>query len=227
MQKKYQEGYAKAFQTRAGQQGRTGRRHRARPEVDPRRPTTRRRTCRCGWTPLLRPERRQRAQHRLSSTCSPARASPPTSSRPSTTPLPRGSTHIMSNSLRRNSLTVSIRLRARTTAGDGAPRASSPVAARPGRRARTGASASRSRSSPGRRSSSSSAFVIFPVVLAAYYGFFSWKGFGPPTDFVGLDNYFIDLRTTRRSTTPCATTASSSCCPWSSRGPSPSCSRSC
>ena len=23
------------------------------------------------------------------------------------------------------------------------------------------------------------AFVIFPVVLAAYYGFFSWKGYGP------------------------------------------------
>ena len=35
------------------------------------------------------------------------------------------------------------------------------------------------------------AFVIFPVVLAAYYGFFKWKGFGPPTDFVGLENYLI------------------------------------
>ena len=32
-------------------------------------------------------------------------------------------------------------------------------------------------------------FVMFPVVLAAYYGFFKWKGFGPPTDFVGLQNY--------------------------------------
>ena len=32
-------------------------------------------------------------------------------------------------------------------------------------------------------------FVIFPVVLAAYYGFFKWKGFGPPTNFVGLQNY--------------------------------------
>ncbi|WP_407345774.1 carbohydrate ABC transporter permease [Pengzhenrongella phosphoraccumulans] len=32
-------------------------------------------------------------------------------------------------------------------------------------------------------------FVMFPVVLAAYYGFFKWKGFGPPTNFVGLDNY--------------------------------------
>lgn len=35
------------------------------------------------------------------------------------------------------------------------------------------------------------AFVIFPVFLAAYYGFFSWKGYGPPTEFVGLDNYLI------------------------------------
>jgi raffinose/stachyose/melibiose transport system permease protein len=35
------------------------------------------------------------------------------------------------------------------------------------------------------------AFVIFPVVLAAYYGFFRWKGYGAPTDFVGLGNYLI------------------------------------
>src|SRR6188472_2330218 len=32
-------------------------------------------------------------------------------------------------------------------------------------------------------------FVIFPVVMAAYYGFFSWQGYGPPTDFVGFRNY--------------------------------------
>jgi raffinose/stachyose/melibiose transport system permease protein len=32
-------------------------------------------------------------------------------------------------------------------------------------------------------------FVIAPVLMAAYYGFFRWKGFGPPTDFVGLQNY--------------------------------------
>ena len=38
------------------------------------------------------------------------------------------------------------------------------------------------------------AFVIFPVFLAAYYGFFKWKGYGPPTEFVGLDNYLIILR---------------------------------
>src|SRR5665647_2130965 len=32
-------------------------------------------------------------------------------------------------------------------------------------------------------------FVMLPVLLAAYYGFFKWKGFGPPTNFVGLQNY--------------------------------------
>lgn len=31
--------------------------------------------------------------------------------------------------------------------------------------------------------------VIYPVVQAAYYGFFKWNGLGPATDFVGLDNY--------------------------------------
>ncbi|TDN90655.1 sugar ABC transporter permease [Microbacterium sp. BK668] len=32
-------------------------------------------------------------------------------------------------------------------------------------------------------------FVIFPVIMAAYYGFFNWKGYGPAVDFVGLKNY--------------------------------------
>ncbi len=32
-------------------------------------------------------------------------------------------------------------------------------------------------------------FVIFPVFMAAYYGFYKWKGFGVPTNFVGLQNY--------------------------------------
>lgn len=39
-------------------------------------------------------------------------------------------------------------------------------------------------------------FVIFPVVAAAYYGFFNWKGYGAPTDFVGFDNYLIILQDT-------------------------------
>ena len=37
-------------------------------------------------------------------------------------------------------------------------------------------------------------FVIFPVVMAAYYGFFSWSGYGPATDFVGLRNYTVILQ---------------------------------
>ena len=32
-------------------------------------------------------------------------------------------------------------------------------------------------------------FVIIPVIIAAYYGFFRWHGYGPATDFVGLQNY--------------------------------------
>ncbi|MFC7530864.1 carbohydrate ABC transporter permease [Actinoplanes sp. GCM10030250] len=37
-------------------------------------------------------------------------------------------------------------------------------------------------------------FVIFPILMAAYYGFYRWKGYGPPTDFVGLDNYVTILK---------------------------------
>ena len=33
--------------------------------------------------------------------------------------------------------------------------------------------------------------VIFPVALAAYYGFYRWQGYGPPTDWVGLENYKV------------------------------------
>lgn len=36
-------------------------------------------------------------------------------------------------------------------------------------------------------------FVIFPVAMAAYYGFFRWQGYGTPTDFVGLQNYLTIL----------------------------------
>ena len=34
-------------------------------------------------------------------------------------------------------------------------------------------------------------FVILPIVMAAYYGFFSYQGYGPPTDFVGFRNYVL------------------------------------
>jgi raffinose/stachyose/melibiose transport system permease protein len=37
------------------------------------------------------------------------------------------------------------------------------------------------------------AFVIFPVALAAYYGFFRWHGYGPATQWVGLQNYRLIL----------------------------------
>jgi raffinose/stachyose/melibiose transport system permease protein len=36
-------------------------------------------------------------------------------------------------------------------------------------------------------------FVLLPVAMAAYYGFFSWSGYGAPTDFVGLRNYVTIL----------------------------------
>ncbi|MDR1807607.1 MAG: sugar ABC transporter permease [Propionibacteriaceae bacterium] len=32
-------------------------------------------------------------------------------------------------------------------------------------------------------------FVIFPVFVALYYSFYSWKGYGPATNFIGLGNY--------------------------------------
>lgn len=34
-------------------------------------------------------------------------------------------------------------------------------------------------------------FVILPVAMAAFYGFFKWNGFGWPTEFIGLDNYVM------------------------------------
>jgi raffinose/stachyose/melibiose transport system permease protein len=37
------------------------------------------------------------------------------------------------------------------------------------------------------------ALVIFPVALAAYYGFYKWQGYGVPTDWAGLNNYKLIL----------------------------------
>ncbi len=34
-------------------------------------------------------------------------------------------------------------------------------------------------------------FVILPVFMAAYYGFYRWKGYGKPTDFIGFHNYVV------------------------------------
>ncbi|MCX6050185.1 MAG: sugar ABC transporter permease [Chloroflexi bacterium] len=39
-----------------------------------------------------------------------------------------------------------------------------------------------------------SLLVIFPVLQAAYYGFYKWNGLGPATNFVGMDNYLRILR---------------------------------
>src|SRR5688572_27729580 len=32
-------------------------------------------------------------------------------------------------------------------------------------------------------------FVILPIAVAAFYGFFSWQGYGAPEEFVGFRNY--------------------------------------
>jgi len=37
-------------------------------------------------------------------------------------------------------------------------------------------------------------FLVLPILQAIYVSFFSWKGFGAPTDFVGWDNYARILR---------------------------------
>ncbi|SEP04641.1 carbohydrate ABC transporter permease [Aquisalimonas asiatica] len=34
-----------------------------------------------------------------------------------------------------------------------------------------------------------SLFVVLPMIDASYYSFFSWNGYGRPTDFVGSENY--------------------------------------
>ena len=38
--------------------------------------------------------------------------------------------------------------------------------------------------------------MILPVLMAAFYGFFKWKGFGFPDDFVGFENYLLILKDT-------------------------------
>jgi multiple sugar transport system permease protein/raffinose/stachyose/melibiose transport system permease protein len=97
----------------------------------------------------------------------------------------------MSNSLSAESLTGQHPPQGTQTAGDGAPRASSSVAARPGRRARNWRQRLEITILSGPAIIVFVGFVIIPVILAAYYGFYRWKGFGAPTEFVGLNNYFI------------------------------------
>lgn len=76
----------------------------------------------------------------------------------------------------------------RTTAG-GDALAVSPPAARPARRGIGWAARAEIAVMTGPTLLVFIAFVIFPVVMAAYYGFFSWQGYGAPSDFVGLRNY--------------------------------------
>jgi raffinose/stachyose/melibiose transport system permease protein len=98
----------------------------------------------------------------------------------------------MSNSLGEKSLTEQRSPEAFSAAGGGTLRVSPPVVRRPVRR--------RSRRwqqwfeitvMTGPAIVVFLAFVIFPVGLAAYYGFYRWQGYGAPTDFVGLNNYFL------------------------------------
>jgi raffinose/stachyose/melibiose transport system permease protein len=37
-------------------------------------------------------------------------------------------------------------------------------------------------------------FVLLPIIIATYYSFYSWTGFGPLNDFVGLHNYTFALK---------------------------------
>jgi len=37
-------------------------------------------------------------------------------------------------------------------------------------------------------------FVLLPIVIAIYYSFYSWTGYGPLSDFVGLHNYTFALK---------------------------------
>ncbi|PPB48538.1 sugar ABC transporter permease [Arthrobacter pityocampae] len=80
--------------------------------------------------------------------------------------------------------------RGTVTAGDGA-RAASPAAPRPRRRSADWRKRLEITLLAGPAIVVFVSFVIFPVVLAGYYGFFRWKGFGPATDFVGFENYMI------------------------------------
>lgn len=76
------------------------------------------------------------------------------------------------------------------TVGGGAQRASSPAGARP-KRKRDRRKGLEIALLAGPAIIVFVGFVILPVIMAAYYGFFKWKGYGAPTDFVGINNYLI------------------------------------
>ncbi|GIG41092.1 carbohydrate ABC transporter permease [Cellulomonas phragmiteti] len=99
----------------------------------------------------------------------------------------------MSSSQGENALVVTPPPGGRSTAGDGATTAPSPARRPRGTDWRTRAEIALL---AGPAIVVFVAFVIFPVLMAAYYGFFRWKGYGPPTDFVGLQNYVAILQDT-------------------------------
>ncbi|MFC5502896.1 carbohydrate ABC transporter permease [Lysinimonas soli] len=75
--------------------------------------------------------------------------------------------------------------------GAGTPRVSAPARPGPARRARRWRQRLEITLFTGPAIVVFVAFVILPVALAAYYGFYRWQGYGAPTDFVGLGNYAL------------------------------------
>src|SRR5450830_904121 len=94
----------------------------------------------------------------------------------------------MSDSLGENSPVMTRSPEGPSAAGDGARRAPSPAG-----RPRRGGTDWRKRFEVALLTGPAIiifvTFVILPVGMAAYYGFYKWKGYGPPTDFVGFKNY--------------------------------------
>jgi raffinose/stachyose/melibiose transport system permease protein len=97
----------------------------------------------------------------------------------------------MSSSLGEKTLATKRSPEGHSVAGGGTPRVSPPVAARPVRRSNQWRQRFEIAVLTGPAIIVFLAFVIFPVGLAAYYGFYRWQGYGTPTDFVGLNNYLL------------------------------------
>lgn len=97
----------------------------------------------------------------------------------------------MSNSLGETTLTDQRSPQGLSVAGGGTPRVSPPASVRSVRRARRWRQRFEITVLTGPAIILFLTFVIFPVALAAFYGFYRWHGYGPPIDFVGLNNYFL------------------------------------
>lgn len=97
----------------------------------------------------------------------------------------------MSNSLGEKTLADQRSPQGPSVAGGGTQRVSPPASARSVRRARRWRQRFEITVLTGPAIIIFLAFVIFPVALAAYYGFYRWHGYGPPIDFVGINNYLL------------------------------------